>query len=182
MSYERKRLMTLGAVVLTAMLVSAPTGAFAQRNKSAGGVTGGARTWPVSGAQQRASRSVQHARDYSRDIYQYSRVPTMIQPSVAKTESEELGRNIAKAQQEFAVVRQEVGSDPATAATLKTIDQHLAAAEKQHAMLHAECCKESVDGTACMKHCNQILLDLDKAQAEHDAMMRSMEIKEQTPE
>ena len=106
----------------------------------------------------------------------------MIQPNVAKTESEELGRNIAKAKQEFAVVRQEVGSDPAAAATLKTIDQHLAGAEKQHAMLHEECCKESVDGLTCMKHCNQILLELDKAQAEHDAMMRAMEIKEQTPE
>ncbi|MDC0936961.1 hypothetical protein OAS39_11800 [Pirellulales bacterium] len=182
MSYERKRLLTLGAVVLAAMLVAAPTDALAQGNKSPGGLTGGARLRPGTSANQRASRSVRHARDYSRDIYHYSRVPAMIQPSVAKTESEELGRDIAKAQQEFAAVRQEVGSDPATTATLKTIDQHLAAAEKQHAMLHAECCKESVDGTACMKHCNQILLELDKVRAEHDAMLRSMEIKEQAPD
>ncbi|QDV73781.1 hypothetical protein K2D_20340 [Planctomycetes bacterium K2D] len=123
-----------------------------------------------------------HARDYSRGIYQYSRTPQTIEPSVAKSEAEELGRNIISAQKELAVVRKEVGSDAAAAAPLKSIDQHLAAAEKQHAMLFEECCKESVDGLACMKHCNQILLQLDKAQAEHDALMRSMEIKEMTSE
>ena len=125
---------------------------------------------------------MRHARDYSRDIYHYSRTPRTIQPSVAKADAEELGRNITTAQQEMATVRKEVGNDPAATDTLNTIDQHLATAEKQRKMLYEECCKESVDGLACMKHCNQILLELDKAQAEHDALMRSMEIKAQPTE
>jgi hypothetical protein len=172
-------LLTLGAVVLAALALAGPTEAFAQR-KSPGGVTGIDRLSPGRSAHQRASRSVRHARDYSRDIYRYSQSAPMIEPSVAMAESKELGRNVTRAQEELAVVRKEVAMDPTTDATLKTIDQHLAAAAREHAMLDAECCKDSVDGLTCMKYCNRILLELDKAQAEHDALMRSMEINEAT--
>ncbi|QDV78375.1 hypothetical protein [Botrimarina mediterranea] len=181
MFYDRKKMLNLGLIILATAVAAGPAIAVAQR-KSPGGLTGEARLHPGSSANQRASRNMRHARDYSRDIYQYSQTPRSIQPSVAKSEAEELGRNIASAQKELTVVREEVGSNPAAAAPLKSIDQHLAAAEKQHAMLFEECCKESVDGLTCMKHCNQILLELDKAQAEHDALMRSMDIKEKAAE
>jgi hypothetical protein len=61
-------------------------------------------------------------------------------------------------------------------AALKSIEKHLTTAADQHTKLHEECCKDSVDGDVCMKHCNQILLELDKAQAEQDALIRSMEM------
>lgn len=177
MVHKQQRLLRFLVVMIVAAAAAAPATALAQR-KSPGGLTGGDRLRPQSTySNQRASRSINHARDYSRDIYQYSRTPRTIQPSVAKSEAEELGRNITSAQKDLVVVREEVVSDPAAAAPLNSIDQHLAAAEKQHAMLFEECCKESVDGLTCMKHCNQILLELDKAHAEHDALMRSMEIK-----
>ena len=114
---------------------------------------------------------------YSRDIYRYSRDAGRVDPAVAKSESEELGRNIAKAQNELATAKKEAGNDAATLAALKSIEQHLSTAAAQHAMLHAECCKDAVDGDVCMKHCNQILLELDKAQAEHNALIRSMEMQ-----
>jgi len=38
-----------------------------------------------------------------------------------------------------------------------------------------------VDGDVCMQRCSQILLELDKAQAEQDALIRSMEIKGAPP-
>ncbi len=127
-------------------------------------------------SNQRTSRSIRHARDYSRDIYRYSRDADQIAPATAKEESEELGRNITKAQKELATAKTEAGNDAATLAALKSIEQHLATAAAQHAMLHEECCKDAVDGGVCMKHCNQILLELDKAQAEHNALMRAMEM------
>jgi hypothetical protein len=65
---------------------------------------------------------------------------------------------------------------------MKSINEHLTAAAKHHTMLHEECCKDSVDGAVCMTCCNNILLELDKAQAEHDALIRSLEIGEQTTE
>lgn len=150
----------------------------AQAQRSGGGVTGGARLRPGSWNQQRASRSVRHARDYARGIYEHSRDAGTIPVDIARAESEELGRNIANAQQELQAVRQEVGQDPAAAASLKTINEHLSKAATEHAMLHKECGKESIDGSACMKHCNQILLELDKAQAEHNALLRAMEIQQ----
>lgn len=175
MSYELKSSVKLCMLFLTAIVILAPAVAVAQRPRT--GVE--RRQQPGKGfwANQRAARSVQHSRDYAHGIYQYSKAVRTIQPSVAKAESEALGRNIAKAQQELTVVRQEVGSDPAAAASLKAIDNHLSAAAKQHEMLHMECCKDAVDGMACLKHCSQILLELDKAKSEHDAMMRSTEVK-----
>ncbi len=94
-----------------------------------------------------------------------------------KAESEELGRNINKSQQELATTTNEVGNDPDAVAAVKSINEHLAAAAKHHKMLHEECGKEAVDGKACMTCCNTILQELDKAQLEHDALMRSMEMK-----
>lgn len=131
-------------------------------------------------SNQRASRSIRHARNYSRDIYRYSRQADRVDPAVAKSESEELGHNITKAQKELAAARNETDNDAETIAALKSIEKHLATAAEHHAMLHEECCKDAVDGGVCMKHCNQILLELDKAQAEHDALIRTMEMGTQS--
>lgn len=128
-------------------------------------------------SNQRTSRSVRHARSYSRGIYEYSRGADKIDPAVAKSESQELGHNITKAQKDLAAARQEAGNDAKTLAALKTVEQHLTAAAEHHKMLHEECCKDEVEGSVCMKHCSQILLELDKAQAEQDALIRSMEIE-----
>ena len=177
MSYQRKKVLKLWMVIITALVLAGPTTAVAQRSDVQAGVTGGARLRPGTWANRRASRHVRHARDYSRDIYRYSRDAVYISPIVAKAESEELGRNIAKAQKEVATFRQEAGNDVATIAALKSIDKHLASAVKQHKMLHEECCKPSVDGRVSMNCCSAIILDLDKAQAEHDALLRSLEVK-----
>ena len=178
MSAERKKLMLVWMVMISTIITTGPTIALAQ--KSAGGVVGEARLHPGTWGNQRSSRSIRHARNYSRDIYRYSRDAERVVPSVAKSESEELGRNIAKAQKEMTVARQEAGNDAGALASLKSVEQHLAAAAEHHKMLHEECCKDSVDDSVCMKHCNQILLELDKAQAEQDALIRAMEMKAAT--
>lgn len=177
MSDRRKRVLQLSVPLLAVMVLAVPSDSLAERRKPQAGVTGGARLWPSTSGNERASRRVRHARDYSWDLYRYARSAKTIQPAVAKSESEELGRNIAQARQELATAKSELGGDPTTTTTLKKIDQHLGIAEKQHQLLHKECCKESVDATACMQHCSQILLELDRAQAEHDALMRAKEIE-----
>lgn len=173
-----KVLVSLCVVVALLVSMAVPSSVFAQRDRIE------QRTRPSgqigSWANQRASRSVQHARNYSRDIYRYSRDAQRMEPAVAKSQSEELGRNITNAQQELATVSKEVSSDPDAVAALKSINEHLAAAAKQHKMLHEECCKDSVDGSMCMNCCNKIILELDKAQAEHDALIRSLEMKTAT--
>jgi len=179
MSYQRKKTLKWWAVIITALILAGPTTAFA---KVQGGVTGGARLRPgTSWANQRTSRHVRHARDYSRDIYRYSRGAGHINPVIAKAESEELGRNITKAKQAFATACQEKGNDETTIASLKSIEKHLASAENEHKVLHAECCKSSVDGKVSMSCCSSITLDLEKAQAEHNALLRSLEMKAEKP-
>ena len=179
MSAERKNFILTWMAIITIAIAAEPTITLAQ--KSGGGVVGEARLHPGTWGNQRASRSTRHARNYSRGIYRYSRDAERIEPSVAKSESEELGRNIAKAQKELPAARQEVGNDSAALATLKSVEQHLAAAAEHHKMLHEECCKETVDGSVCMKHCSAILLELDKAQAEQDALIRALEMKAAKP-
>ena len=170
MSIERRMLHTLVAVIVTTVLAS---------ETSAAPSLGISKPYYGS-SNQRTSRSVRHARSYSRGIYKYSRDADRIDPAVAKSESEELGHNITKAQKDLAMARQEAGDDAKTLAALKTVDQHLTTAAEHHKMLHEECCKDEVEGSVCMEHCNQILLELDKAQAEQDALIRSMEMKEKS--
>jgi hypothetical protein len=182
MSAERTKVMLVGMAIIVAVLAVESNNALAQQ--SGGGVVGGDRLRPGTAGtagNQRASRSIRHARNYSRDMYRYSRDAERVEPSVAKSDSEELGRNIAKAQKEMTAARQEARNDAAALATLKSVEQHLAAAAVHHKLLHEECCKDSVDSGVCMKHCNQILLGLDKAQAEQDSLIRALEMKAAAP-
>ncbi len=173
MTCEQKTQKVL-AVIVCVVGVALPAIAFAQ--KSAGGVTGEARLHPGTWGNQRTSRSIRHSRSYARGIYRYSREADRIEPAVAKTESQELGRNIAKAQKDLSAARKEAGDGSAELSVLKSIEQHLASAAATHKLLDEECCKDEVDGSVCMKHCNEILLHLDKAQAEQDALIRSVEM------
>jgi len=177
MFYERKKLLKLWVMVIAVAVLAGPALAATPRGKSPGGVTGGARLRPGTWSNQRASRHVRHARDYSRDIYRYSRDARHVDPVIIKAESEALGQNIVSAQQEFSVACQKAGSDTAAVASLKSIEKHLESAGKQHKMLHEECCKTSVDGSVSMNCCSKITLDLEKAQAEHDSLLRSLEVK-----
>ena len=175
MSFKRNELYRLVAVVVAAVLAIQVLASGALAAPSLG------ISKPYYGSSnQRTSRSVRHARSYSRGIYKYSRNADKIDPAVAKSESEELGHNITKAQKDLAMARQEAGNDAKTLTALKTVEQHLTTAAEHHKMLHEECCKEEVEGSVCMKHCSQILLELDKAQAEQDALIRSMEIGAQS--
>lgn len=124
---------------------------------------------------QRASRSIRHARDYSRDLYRYSRDARVVRPEVAKSESEELGRNIDKAKKGLTAVGKQYVGDKDVQAALETINKHIAKAAEVHKQLHEECCKDAPDGGVTMHCCSQITKELDKAAAEHAALLRTLE-------
>jgi hypothetical protein len=176
MTNPRNFWLRLCVVALTAAVLAGPSDSMAQnQRKSPGGLTGGARQHPGTWNNQRASRSIRHAIDYSRDITSYARGVDRIAPAVVKSESEELGRIIANGQKEIAAAREFAGTDTKALSAYKSIDGHLSAAAKHHTMLHEECCKDAVDGNVCAKCCNDILMELDKAKAEHDALIKSLE-------
>lgn len=162
----------VATAVLIAAAVVAPSLAVAQ-----GGLVGEARLHPGSKtwASQRTSRNLQHGREYARDFYRYSRNATQFAPSVARSEAAVLGQTIQRAQEATVATASEVGSDPTLKAAYDRLQGHLAAAAEHQAMLHKECGKDPVDGNACAACCSRVLLELDKAQAEHDAILRAQE-------
>ncbi|WP_278470007.1 hypothetical protein [Gimesia maris] len=126
----------------------------------------------------RSSRNMNHARDYSRDLYYYTRDAQTIDPELARSESTELARNIDATKKELATIRKEYAGDKEVLASLKVIEDHLTNATAQHKTLHAECQMDTFDRTAGMKCCSDITKELEKAMAEHAALMRKLEIKE----
>ena len=90
----------------------------------------------------RASRGIQHARDYSRSIQQYSTQVPKLNPVVTKSESEMLGHQIQGIQREMVVIREENLSNPQVVQQVTGIETKLAQAVSTQKMLHEECCKE----------------------------------------
>ncbi|MBL4884889.1 MAG: hypothetical protein JKY95_10185 [Planctomycetaceae bacterium] len=123
-------------------------------------------------SNQRASRSIRHAQDYSRDLYHYSRQGKGVTPDVAKSESEGLGKNIESAKKELAALSKQYEGDKEVQTALKEINKHLNDAGATHGNLHGECCKDIPNGDAVMDCCSDITKELDKAAAEHKALLR----------
>ncbi len=175
---NRKRVIWFGSFLAAFAIVLAAGAkpAFSQRDAGAK-IRGdsGVGFW----SNQRAARSMRHARDYSRDLYDYSRDARAIQPEVAKSDSANLGRNIESAKNELTHVRKEQAGDKDVLAALAIIEEHLAKATEHHKTLHAACQKDTVDAAVGMECCNVITVELEKALAEHGALMRKLEIKGQ---
>ena len=169
-----QQLKYVGAGLAVALLLGAglPSHAFAQRDAGAKARGDFSPFW----SSQRASRSMRHARDYSEGLYRYSRESKTVKPEVAKSEAEELGRQIANAQKHVGDVRTQIGDDKKAAAAVDSIQKHLDSAAASHAKLHAECCKDVVDGQVCSECCSDVTKELEKAMAEHDALMRQLKI------
>lgn len=143
---------------------------------------------------QRSSRGINHARDYARDIYQYSSprpvyqynqgvpvtqystAPAVVSAPVMKSESQRLEQTIVVAKQNVAALQEKCKNSPSKLESVKTIDQHLTKAAELQKDLHMECCKETVDGMVCAMCASKIVKELDKAAAEHEALVREMEI------
>jgi len=120
---------------------------------------------------------MRHARDYSRDLFWYSRSAGQIEPEVAKSKSEQLAKNVDAATKDLAVARKHSDGEKRALAELDAIEKHLAKAAEIHKALHTECCKDSVMGSVCAGHCSAITKELDLAIAEHDALMRALDFK-----
>ena len=63
-------------------------------------------------ANQRTSRNIQHARDYSRGMQRYATQAQVIQPTVTQAESQMLGQQLQAIQRDMAIVRQEYALSP----------------------------------------------------------------------
>lgn len=126
----------------------------------------------------RTSRHIDNARTYSSDVYRYARTPQPISPQVLRSESTPLGEGIAHSQREATNLGAVVKENAIQTDALKVLNGHLSAVAAKHKELSAEWLKDSPDPSKCAMCASQITKELDKAHAEHEAIMRELEIAE----
>lgn len=169
------------AVVAVAMAAS-PSSVLAQGRNTPADLRSGKVTF-AEFSNRRASRNMSHARDYARDLQNYSGAITS-EPTILRSDVEQLGHNIKTAQQQVVTVRKQVADDKEVQTSFDSVEKHLATAAGVHKTLLAECQKDTIDAEACA-HCgSEITNELDKALAEHAAIMTKLGIESevgQTP-
>lgn len=157
------------ALMLTGLVLADAT-AFAQRD--AGAKFRGEFGTDFWSSTRSAGRYLQSANDGCQDLYQYTNTTPAIVPSVAKKASEDISKNVDAAKKYLGAVRKEAAGDKAVVAKLDAIEKHLAAAMDHHKKMHEECCKDHVDAEKTADCCSDMITELEKAQAEHRALMR----------
>jgi len=123
-------------------------------------------------ANQRASRNIQHARDYSRGIENYATQAQVIQPTVIQAESQMLGQQLQAIQRDMVIVRQENTSNPKVVEQVKKIETQLGQSTLVQKSLHEECCKSSPDGKLCAEMCGKLNASLDEIKKEHETLLK----------
>lgn len=135
-------------------------------------------------ANQRTSRNIRHARDYSRGIQRYTTQAPVIHSSVTQAESQMLGQQLQAIQRDLVIVREEHKANPKVVEHVKKIETQLGQAMTVQKSLHEECCKTSPDGKMCAEMCSKIHASLDEMKMEHDKLLKELGHEEaaHTPE
>ncbi|MDZ4851592.1 MAG: hypothetical protein SGI77_20070 [Pirellulaceae bacterium] len=123
-------------------------------------------------ANQRTSRNIQHAQDYSRSIGSYTTQAPAINPVVTQSESQMLGMQRQCIQRDMGIVREAHAANPQVVAQVKVIDDKVAKASETQKMLHAECCKDSPDGKVCCDAATKLTATLDEVAKDHAKLMK----------
>jgi hypothetical protein len=153
-------------------------GSFAAQPASAQGKkirsTADRRQHPGGGfwANERTSRNIQHAQDYSRSIGRYTTQATTINPAITQSESQMLGMQIQGIQRDMGIVRESHVDNSQVVAQVKVIDDKLAKASETQKMLHTECCKDTPDGKVCGEMATKLTTTLDEIAKDHAKLMK----------
>ena len=123
-------------------------------------------------ANQRTSRNIQHARDYSRSIGSYTTQAPAINPAITQSESQMLGMQIQGIQRDMGIVRETYVDQPQVLEQVKVIDNKLAKASETQKMLHMECCKDTPDGKVCGDMATKLTTALDEISKDHTKLMK----------
>ena len=118
-------------------------------------------------ANQRTSRNIQHARDYSRSIARYTTQSPSINPEITQSESRILGMQLQSIQRDMGIIRKFHDDDPQVVKQVKVIENKLAKASETQEVLHAECCKDAPEGKVCGDMAAKLTTTLDEIAKEH---------------
>jgi hypothetical protein len=146
--------------------------ALAQPNvfRDAGAKIRGDAYWP----SRAATRSIEHARGYAREFQGYVAKTEKPEPSVVNDVKVNLGRYLEDAKKHLATMKKDFSADKETVAAIEKIEKELTAAvEANQAMI--DCCQlEKFDKIAGMACCTDLVKQLDKIHASHQALMQKL--------
>lgn len=125
-------------------------------------------------AGRSAGRKMRSVRSYSQGVYEYATRAPKMATVVTESDSELIGQTLQSTKRDVSTMRKEHAADKEILARLDEIDKHLAAALEQHKKMHEECCKDEPNADMTMVCCNDLMKELDKAIAEHAALMRKL--------
>ena len=163
------------ALIVGLVVASIPSLALAQADvfRDAGGKIRGDIYWP----SKKVTRSFNSARAYAQDFQTYVAKSEKLEPSVVNDVKVELGRYLDDAQKHLAIMKKDFAKDKETATAIEKIEKDLAVAvDANKAMI--ECCEnekfDKVTGMAC---CTDLVKQLDKVHAAHQALMKKLTAK-----
>jgi hypothetical protein len=171
----------LGSFVALTMVVVAAQPLVAIAQRAANPVERRLRPGTGYWDNQRAARSMQHARDYSHGLYDYMLRSEQVVPPIAKSEAEGVTRNLQASQRELATVRKTAPDNQSVRISLDRIEQHLTKAAELQQTLREECNRQEIDRTATADCCGELARELDQAIAEHASLMRQLDRAELMP-
>lgn len=121
---------------------------------------------------QRTSRSIQHARDYSRSLGNYTTQDAVINPAITHAESQILGMQVQGIQRDADIVRQAYVDNPQVVEQVKVIHNKLTKASETQEILHAECWKDMPDGKVCGDMATKLTTALEEVSKDHAKLMK----------
>lgn len=125
-------------------------------------------------SNQSVTRHLSYSQGYAQGLHDYASNVQTITPQLAQPTSESLGRTLTASQEDLKALRKELDKDSAMKGRLDEIEKHLKAAVEHHKAVHTESTKEGGDAQALLDSCNDLIKELDKAQAEHKALLRKL--------
>jgi len=153
-------------------LAFAPQLAFARggTNPGAGGKITGERYWPA----RAATRHIEAARGYAQEFQQYVKAVPQPDPSVVKDIKTELGRYLVEAQKHLAAMKKDAEGNKEAVAAVEKLEKDLATAIDHNKAMIACCENQTFDKVGAMTCCTDLVKQLDKIHADHQALMKKL--------
>ena len=126
-----------------------------------------------------SGQSLRNARQSTQELHDYTQTARdACEPESAKIESERIGNALQSAKKSLVVVKRDAEhkGEPDIRKKAEAIEKHLDKALERHKQMDSECCKDKVDGTSVAGFCDEVLVELDKALAEQQSLIRLMTV------
>lgn len=155
---------------LTTLALANRADAQASGFQAAGDKITGAAFWP----SRATTRHIESARAYAQEFQTYVTMVAQPDPSVVKDIKTELGRYLEESQKHLAAMKKAYEGKADAVAAIATVEKELTAAIEHNKAMIACCEKQTFDKVGAMTCCTDLVKQLDKVHADHQALMKKL--------